>query len=345
MNAFSSKSLSDNRKSAIENLKWLALSVIACVFVAAAGVAEAQQSKRVPRIGYLAAATADAQTARTEAFRQGLRQLGYVEGKNITIEYRHAEGKPDRLPDLAAELVRLNVDIIVAQNNTVAHAALNVTKIIPIVRASGADPVAAGLVSSLGRPGGNVTGLTNLTTDLGVKRLELLKEILPRLARVAVLPSPGGRRQELKEMQAAAPSLQIQLQILEIPVADDLPKAFEGATKAGAGALAVTSDPTGLFISSRKQIVELAAKNRLPAIFTSSSWVGAGGLMSYAADSLEHYRRAAVYVDKILKGTKPADLPIEQPTKFEFVINLKTAKQIGLTIPPNVLVRADRVIR
>ncbi|TMA83559.1 MAG: ABC transporter substrate-binding protein, partial [Deltaproteobacteria bacterium] len=190
---------------------------------------------------------------------------------------------------------------------------------------------------SLARPGGNVTGLTNVTTDLGVKRLELLKEIFPKLTRIAVLPSPGSLGLELKEMRAAAPSLKIQLHILEVRIADDLGRAFERATKVGAGALAVTSDPTGLFVANQKQIVELAAKKRLPAIYTSSTYVNAGGLMSYAANDLENYRRVSVYIDKILKGAKPADLPVEQPTKFEFVVNLKTAKQIGLTIPPNVL--------
>jgi ABC-type uncharacterized transport system substrate-binding protein len=306
---------------------------------------EAQQPKKVPRIGFLIAASRDAQSARTEAFRQSLRELGYIEGQNIVIEYRHAEGKTDRFPELAADLVRLQVDVIVVSNNTVARAASNATKTIPIVIASGADPVAAGLVVSLARPGGNVTGLTNITTDLGVKRLELLKEIFPKLTRIAVLPSPGSLGLELKEMRAAAPSLKIQLHILEVRVADDLERAFERATKVGAGALAVTADPTGLFVANQKQIVELAAKKRLPAIYTSSTYVNAGGLMSYAANDLENYRRAAVYVDKILKGSKPADLPVEQPTKFEFAINLKAAKQIGVTIPQSVLFRADKVIK
>ena len=223
--------------------------------------------------------------------------------------------------------------------------ASNATKIIPIVIASGADPVAAGLVASLARPAGNVTGLTNVTTDLGVKRLELLKESIPKLTRVAVLPSPGSLGLELKEIEAAAPSLKIQLHIMEVRAPNDLERAFEGATKMGAGALTMTADPTGLFIANQKQIVELAAKKRLTAIYPARSNVNAGGLMSYAANDLENYRRAAVYVDKILKGARPADLPVEQPTKFEFVINLKAAKQIGLRIPPNVLARADKVIR
>jgi putative ABC transport system substrate-binding protein len=318
---------------------------VAIAMLGGGATAEAQQTKKIPRIGFLIAATRDTQSARTEAFRQGLRELGHIEGQNIAVEYRFGEGKTDRLSELVADLVRLKVDAIVAQNTLVARAASNATKIIPIVIASGADPVAAGLVMSLARPGGNVTGLTNVTTDLGVKRLELLKESFPKLTRVAVLPSPGSLGLELKEMRAAAPSLKIQLHILEVGVADDLERAFEGATKVGAGALAVTADPTGLFVANRKQIVELAANKRLPAIYTSSTYVNAGGLMSYAANDLENYRRAAVYVDKILKGAKPSDLPVEQPTKFEFVINLKTAKALNLTIPQSMLFRADKVIR
>jgi putative ABC transport system substrate-binding protein len=318
--------------------------LLATFLLTAISIAESQQPKNIPRLGFLSSSSPSARD-RVEAFRRGLRELGYVEGKNIVIEYRYAEGKPDRLPELAAELVRVKVDAIIASGNIVARAAAAATKIIPIVMAGGADPVATGLVASLARPGGNVTGLTTLQTDLGVKRLELLKEIFPRLARVAVLPSPSKTARELKEMQTAAPYLQIQLEILEVRVADDLEKAFESATKARAGALAVTSDGTGLFFANAKQIIELAVKNRLPAIYHTSRYVNAGGLMSYAANENESYRRAAIYVDKILKGAKPADLPVEQSTKFEFVINLKAAKQIDLTIPPNVLARADKVIR
>lgn len=307
--------------------------------------ATGQQTKTIPRIGYLVAGTPDTQSTRTEALQQGLRELGYIEGQTIAIEYRYAEGKVDRLPELAADLVRLKVDVIVVQSNTAARAASSATKTITIIMADGADPVANGLIASLARPGGNVTGLTNVQTDLGVKRLELLKEIVPNLTRVAVLPGPSGRGVVLKELQEAAPSLKIQLHILEVKVADDLERAFKGAAKARVGALAMTPDPAGLFIANQKQILELVVKNRLPAIYPNNRWVNAGGLMSYAADQLDNYRRAAVYVDKILKGAKPADLPVEQPTKFEFVINLKTAKQIGLTVPPNVLARADRVIK
>jgi putative tryptophan/tyrosine transport system substrate-binding protein len=249
------------------------------------------------------------------------------------------------LPELAADLVSLQVDVIVASNNIAALAASSATKIIPIVIASGADPVAAGLVVSLARPGGNVTGLTNLTTDLGVKRLELLKEMLPKLTRVAVLLGPGSLGLSLKEIEVAAPSLKIQLHVMDVRAANDLERAFEGATKARAGALAVTGDPTGLFLANQKQIIELAAKKRLPAIYASSSFVNAGGLMSYAASDLENYRRAATYVDRILKGAKPAEMPVERPTKFEFAINLRAAQQIDLTIPPNLLARADRVVK
>jgi putative ABC transport system substrate-binding protein len=326
----------------IRILPWL-LSTVLLITVSPA---ETQQAKKISRIGYLAFGTSDGLQSRTEAFRRSLRELGYIEGQNITIEYRYAEGKQDRLPELAAELIRLKVDVLVVQNNSVARAASKLTTTIPIVLSGGTDPVVAGLVASLARPGGNVTGLTNLTRDLGVKRLELLKEILPKLARVAILPSPGfGSGQGLKEMQAAAPSLQIQLHILEVRSANDLIRAFEAATKARAGALVVTSDPTGQFRDNQKQIIELATKHKLPAIYSLSRYTEAGGLMSYAASELEMSRRTAVYVDKILKGAKPAELPVEQPTKFEFVINLKAAKQIGLTIPQSVLYRADKVIK
>jgi len=338
-------SFSDNRKSKIQNRKWAGVFAIVVVLTVCGARIEAQQPKKIPRIGFLMPSTADAQSNRTDAFRKRLRELGYVEGQNISIEYRYAEGKPSRLPELVAELVRLKVDAIIAGTNTIARTAAAATKTIPIIMASGSDPVATGLVASLARPGGNVTGFTNLPTDLGPKRLELLKQIFPRLAYVAVLPSPSRTARELKEMQTAAPSLQIQLRILEVRVAGDLEKAFKEATKARAEALVVTSDGTGLFVANRKQIVELAVKSHLPAIYPGSAWVDDGGLMSYAGDETEGYRRAAVYVGKILKGAKPADLPVEQSSKFEFVINLKAAKQIGLTIPPNVLALADRVIR
>ncbi len=318
--------------------------VLATIFLATVSLAEAQQSKKVPRIGVIDPTNSSTAVHRMNALQQGLRQLGYVDGTNISIEYRYSDGKPDRLSALAAELVGLKVDIILAGNNAVARAVSAITKTIPIILLNGSDPVVGGLVASLARPGGNITGFTNFTIDLTVKRLELLKEIVPRLTRVAILPGPAAPLL-VKEIQSTAPYLQIQLQILEVRVADDFRRAFAAATKARAGALAVTSDSTGLFRSNEKQIVELAAKHRLPAIYPQSTYVDAGGLVSYAANELEFYRRAATYVDKILKGTKAADLPIERPMRFEFVINLNAAKQIGLTVPPNVLVRADKVIR
>ena len=307
--------------------------------------ARAQQTGKIPRIGYLDAFSPAGTVERVGSFVQGLRDLGWVEGQNIIIEYRYAEGKPERLAELAADLVHINVDIIVVQSNTVARVAADTTKTIPIVMADGRDPVATGLAVSLARPGGNVTGMTNLRTELAGKKLELLKETVPKHARVAVLWNPAVRAEEIEELKAAAPSLQIQLRVLEVRVADEFEKAFREAINVRAGALIVTADPAGLFTANRKQIVELAVKNRLPAMYAVSGFVNAGGLMSYAASVPESYRRAATYVDKIIKGAKPADLPIERPMKFELVINLQAAKQIGLTIPPNVLARADKVIK
>jgi len=340
-----SHSQSGNRKCEIKNRKSAGLSVIACVFMMAGAVAQAQQPKKVPRIGYLSGASCSESVGTREAFCQGLRELGYVEGQNIAIECRSLEGKFDRVPDLVADLVRLKVDIIVTSSSGSARAAKKITTTIPIVMAYGGDPFQEGLVASLARPGGNVTGLTNLSSELSGKLLELLKEILPTLTLVAVLPNPTGAKGHLKEMQAVAPSLKLKLQILEVRVADDLERAFKEATNARAGALAVMQDATGIYSTNRKQIVELAVKNQLPAIYPQIGYANAGGLMSYAANETEMFRRAATYVDKILKGRKPADLPVEQPMKFELVINLKAAKQIGLTIPPNVLARADRVIK
>ena len=272
-------------------------------------------------------------------------RLGYVEGKNIAFEYRSAEGKLDRLPALADELVRLKVDVLVTAATPAALAAKNATRTIPIVFLSVADPVAAGLVDSLARPGGNITGFTTIAAVLAGKRLELLKETVPKLSRVAVLwdPQDPGSAQQWKESQLPARELGLQLHSMEVSSADKFESAFKEATKARSAALAVTQSP--LANSNQKQIADLAAKYRLPAIYPRGDFVESGGLMSYGADRAEPYRRAASMVDKILKGTKPADLPVEQPTKFEFMINLKTAKQIGLTIPPNVLVRADKVIK
>src|SRR5215470_16350024 len=310
--------------------------------------AQAQQPKKVPRIGYLSSGSPSTNLGYLQAFLQGLRELGYVEGKNVLIEYKWAEGRFERMPELAEQLVRLKVDLIVVSNASVARAAKKVTTAIPIVMVSAGDPFRDGLIASLARPGGNVTGLTNMGIDLGAKRLELLKVVFPTLTRVAVLPSPirpGLERAELKEIQAAAPPLKLQLQILEVRTADDFERAFEDAAKTSVGALIVTRDPTALFSTHENRIVELAVKNRLPAMYPQIRYISAGGLMCYAEDELENYRRVATFVDKILKGAKPADLPVEQPTKFEFVINLKAANQIGLTFPPNVLALADRVIK
>ena len=329
----------------MKNVVFLFLIIAA---VGAGIVADAQQSKKVPRIGFIASGTPSTSAPYRDAFQQGLRGLGYVEGKNIVVEYRFAEGKLDRIPDLTTELVGLKVDAIVVVSSSSARAAKKVTTTVPIVMTSSGNPFGGGLIASLARPGGNVTGLTNLVSDLGTKRLELLKQVFPGLTRVAVLAGPlrpGLERTELKGMQAAAPSIKLQLHIMEIRTADDFEKAFEDAAKTNVGALVVTRDPTALFSAHEKRIVELATKNRLPAMYPRIGYIKAGGLMYYAEDELENYRRAATYVDKILKGAKPADLPVEQPTKFEFIINLRAAKQIDLTFPPNVLALADKVIK
>jgi putative ABC transport system substrate-binding protein len=303
--------------------------------------ASAQQPKKVPRIGYLAYPSAPPDNA----FLQGLRDLGYIEGKNIAIEYRFADGKPERLPGLAAELIGLKVDVIVTLGTPAAVAAKQATLMIPIVMALISDPVGAGLVASLARPGGNVTGLSTVSLDLSGKRLELLKETMPKVSRIAVLydPNDPAKIAEFKETEVAARPLGVQLQSLEVRSLDEFEAAFKGATRANVGCVLVL--PTALSTTHRKRIGELAAKNRLPTIWATSQHMDGGGLMSYGPDYGDLYRRAATYVDKILKGAKPADLPVEQPMKFEFVVNLKTAKQIGLTIPPDVLARATKIIR
>jgi putative ABC transport system substrate-binding protein len=311
------------------------------------GIAQAQQKKKVPRVGYVEA-TGDPRTPgpSVEAFRQGLRDLGYIEGKNILVEYRYAEGKLDRLPGLVAELVQLKVDVLVAPVLPAVRAAKEATKTIPIVMVLAVDPVATGIVDSLARPGGNVTGLTRLTRDLSGKRLELLTEVVPRVSRVGVLwdANAPGPVIAFKEYETAARALKIQLQSLEVRGPDpDLEGAFQAAAKARATALIIITNP--VLRRYLKRVAELANKNRLPSIYEVSEYVEGGGLLSYSSNETESFRRAATYVDKILKGAKPADLPVEQPTKFELVINLKAAKQIGLTIPPNVLARADRVIK
>ena len=315
-------------------------------------MAEAQQPKKVPLIGYLSVVYPATDSARAEAIRLALRERGYIEGQNIATEYRFAEGKRERLPELAAELVRLKVDIIVvAGGGGQILAAMNATKTIPIVMVGGGvDPVEAGFVESLAHPGGNVTGITNLTGKLGGKRLELLKEAVPKITRVAVLYDPASlstpasvlERKEL--LPAAARGLRLTLQPWEVRGADDLDKVFAAMGKQRADGLYVTS-AGGVMRPNMKRIAGFALKSRLPSMYINIEGVENGGLMSYGADEGDSYRRVAYFVDRILKGAKPAELPVEQPTKFEFVINLKTAKQIGLTIPPEVLARANRLIK
>ena len=318
------------------------------MLVVTGAVAQTQQPKKVLRIGYLSQFEPAREFPRSEAIRLALRELGYVEGQNIAIEYRYAEGKPDRFPDLAVELVRLKVDIIVAAGGSViVQAAKNATKTIPIVMmGAGSDPIGAGLIESLARPGGNVTGITLLIGELGGKRLELFKEAVPKLARVAVLYDPAIQASvlDVKEvLPAAARALRLTIQPWEVRDADGFDRVFAAMGKERPDGLYVSPGP--LTLANRKRMLGFALKSRLPSMYNSRESVDAGGLMSYGADLADSYRRVAYYVDRILKGAKPADLPVEQPTKFEFIINLKAAKQIGLTIPPNVLVRADKVIR
>ena len=318
---------------------------IAIAFVFGAAVAEAQQATKIPRIGFLSSLSPATVSARMDAFRQGLRELGYVEGKNMVIEYRWAEGTIDRLPDLAAELVRLKVDVIVTGGPAVNPSAKNATSTIPIVMSFDNDPVGNGYAASLARPGGNITGLSTLAPEISGKQLELLKEIFPTLSRVAVFGNSiqPGNPQALKETELAAKAFKVQLHYQDVRDPTNIETAFREASKGRAGAVLVLGNV--VVTSHPKQFVELAAKSRLPAIYWSPEFVEAGGLMTYSVSITDLFRRAATYVDKILKGRTPADLPVEQPMKFEFIINLKAAKQIGLTVPPNVLVRADRVIR
>jgi len=318
-------------------------AALSAMLFALCSSAEAQQPNKVARIGFLIAASRSAISARTEAFQQGLRELGYVDGKNIVIEWRSAEGKLDHLPTVAAELVRLKVDVIVTTGSSVTRAAKEATVTIPIVMVQDNDPVGNGFVASLARPGGNITGLSTLRPEISGKQVDLLKETVPRLSRVAVLGSSTtpGTAQALKETELAAGG--VKLQNLDVLGPKDIETAFRAAGKERADAVLVLS--ASVLNSHRTEIAKLAAKSRLPAIYPFPEYVEAGGLMAYGPSVTDLFRRAATYVDKILKGTKPADLPVEQPTKFEFIINLKSAKQIGLTIPPNVLVRADRVIK
>ena len=321
-----------------KSLFWLLTTVL----LTTAAAAEAQQPAKIPRIGYLVSSTT---STRQEAFQRGLRELGYVAGKNIVIERRDAEGKLDRLPFLAAELVHLQVEVIVTAGGITTRAAKEATNTIPIVMAQDTDPVGNGFIASLGRPGGNVTGLATLAPEISGKRLELLKETVPKLAHIVILGTSTnpGNPQALKETEVAAGAFKVQLQYLDILSPKDIEPAFRAASKSRADAVLVLNSPVA--ISYRKQLADLAVKGRLPAIYPQSEYVEDGGLMVYGVSYTELSRRAATCVDKILKGAKPADLPVEQPIKFELVINLKSAKQIDLTIPPNVLARADRVIK
>jgi putative tryptophan/tyrosine transport system substrate-binding protein len=320
------------------------LFLIASFFVSI-HLADAQQQTKVPRIGYLTGTSLSANSARVNVFRQGLRELGYTEGKNIVIDWRSADGKGERLPALAAELVRLKEDIIVTGGPTSNRAAKDATATVPIVMAFDNDPVGNGFVTSLGRPGGNITGLSTLAPEINGKQLELLKDVALNLSRVAVLGTSNnpGNAQALKETELAAQAYGVKLQYLDVLDPKDIETAFREASKGRAEAILVLA--SSIFNSHRRQVVELATKSRLPSIYPYPEYVEDIGLMTYSVSFNELFRRAASYVDKILKGAKPADLPVEQPRKFELVINLKTAKQIGLTIPPNVLARADRVIK
>jgi len=321
-------------------------SILAAMLAFLLGVAaEAQQPTKNPRIGYLSGSSPSTSPARREAFRQGLRELGYVEGKNIVIEQRYAEGKFDRLPALAAELVRLKVDIIVTAGPQTTRPAKQATSTIPIVMAQDPDPVGNGFVASLARPGGNITGLATFAPELSGKQLELLKETVPKLSHVAVFGTSinPGNAQNLREVELAAKAFGVKLQYLDVLSPKDFETAFRAPSKGLADAVLML--PGSVLGLQRAQLADLAVKSRLPAIYPQAEFTEAGGLMYYGTNTPDLFRRAATYVDKILKGAKPADLPVEQPTKFEFIINLKAAKQIGLTVPPNVLARADKVIK
>jgi putative ABC transport system substrate-binding protein len=326
--------------------KWRAVDLILSTMLFAVWFSvDAQQPKKVPRIGYISVASASVVSARLEAFQQGLRELGYVEGKTVVIVHRYAEGNLDKLPDLVAELIRLKMDVILSAGAEVTRAAKEATRTIPIVMASDNDPVGNGFVASLARPGGNVTGLSTVSPDLSGKQLELLKEVVPKLSRVAALGSSAipGNAQVIQETELAARALEVNLQYVDARGSKDIEAAFRTASRGRADAVLVLAGP--VLVINRKQVIDLAVKNRLPAMYYRREFVEDGGLMSYGVNFADLDRRAATYVDKILKGAKPADLPIERPTKFELLINLKAAKQIGLTIPPNVLARADKVIK
>jgi putative tryptophan/tyrosine transport system substrate-binding protein len=331
-----------NPKSKIRNVEFF---LIGAMLFALCFPAQAQQGTKIPRLGFLSGASPSTNVSRHEVFRQGLRELGYVEGKNIVIEYRYAEGKVDLLRKLAAELVRLKVAIIVTAGPGPTRAAKSATSTIPIVMAQESDPVADGLVANLARPGGNITGLSTFAPELGGKRMEILREVVPKLATIGVLGNSTfpGNAAAMNEMELAAKELKVRLQYLDVLRSEDIETQFTAASEARVDAvLTLTST---ILSTHRARIIDLAVRNRFPAIYHNSRFVEAGGLMAYSTNLTELFHRSAIYVDKILKGAKPADLPVEQPTKFELVINLKTAKQIGLTIPPSILARADRVIQ
>ena len=350
-------SSSDNRKSKtcpelcrrIENPKWPGVLAILVLLLGCVAVAQAQQAGKIFRIGFLDPSTASGLAVLVDAFRQELSKLGWIEGKNFTIEYRFAEGGNDRLPELAADLVRLKVDLIVVTSTVSALAAKSATTTIPIVMTSAVDPVGAGLVASLARPGGNITGFSSLNTELNTKRLEILKDAVPRLSRVGILQSTGASKSiardlQMKELRAAAVALKLKLEEIETQLdAKGLESAFQTAKQKQVGAIMTTS--TRPLFAERKRIVELAGKYRLPAIYFQREFVDEGGLMSYGVDFNDLFRKSAHYVDRILKGTKPADLPVQQAMKFEFIINLKAAKQIAVTIPYELLARANKVIQ
>ena len=323
----------------------IVICLLLTFFLLTVSLAQPQQPAKIPRIGFLIPVSASTLSARVEAFRQGLHELGYVEGKNIVIEWRSAEGKADRLPALAAELVRLKVDVIVTVGPPATRPAKQATVTIPIVMGHDDDPVGSGFVASLAQPGGNVTGLSTLAPEISGKQVELLREIVPKLSRVTVIGTVTrpGNPQALREINLAADAVGVHLQYLEIQAPKDIEIAFQAASNERADALLVLSNE--VLIPQRRRIADLAVKSRLPAIYNRPEYVEDGGLVFYGVSYTDLYRRAATYVDKILKGAKAADLPVEQPKKFEFIVNLKAPKQIGLTIPPNVLARADRVIR
>jgi putative ABC transport system substrate-binding protein len=328
-----------------KTVQFFGFTLCVMLFALCASAEAQQQGGTASRVGFLSTAALSSLSLRLDAFQQGMRELGYVEGKNIVIEYRSAEGNINRLPELATELVRLKVDCIVTAGENPTHAAKQATSTIPIIMTTVGDPVGLGFAASLARPGGNITGLSTYSADLAGKRLELLKETIPKLSRVAIFSDPRAFSLsiELKETEAAARLLKVQVTSFEMRSLDELENAFRSSAKSRADGFIVM--PSGFFNTNQRRLVELAAKHRLPGMYLEQEFVYAGGLMTYATSITDLYRRAATYIDKILKGAKPADLPVEQPKKFELVINLKAAKQIGLTIPPNVLARADKVIR